>query len=205
MPKVNVGQRFSYLTVIARAGMYWRVRCDCGKEKLVRPTQLAWAERPTRSCGCKRRELLRKARTEHGHSIKGGAGYPTFIAWQSMLWRCYNQKRDDYSNYGGRGIWADIRWHLYANFLADMGERPDGMTLGRIDNDRGYGPTNCRWETLSQQARNTRRTRYLEFNGERLPLVTWAEKVGLTNDALQHRLSSGWSVERALTEPRRGT
>ena len=84
---------------------------------------------------------------------------PVYNAWHSMRYRCLNPKSRDYPNYGGRGITICERWLKFENFLADMGERPKRrrLTVGRIDNDRGYSPDNCRWETYTQQNNNNRR------------------------------------------------
>ena len=87
-------------------------------------------------------------------------------------------------------------------FFVAMGVRPNGTTLGRIDNAKGYEPGNCRWETASQQGRNTTRTRWIEANGERLPLPTWAERLGITPHALRHRIKKWGDPVRAVTAPK---
>lgn len=84
---------------------------------------------------------------------------PAYQSWRSMMTRCFNQNYDRYSDYGGRGITVCERWQTFANFLEDMGERPEGHTLDRINNDGNYEPQNCQWATLSEQARNRRKAR----------------------------------------------
>ena len=91
---------------------------------------------------------------KHGYD-----GTPTYKSWQSMKERCYNSNSISYKNYGAIGIEVCERWMVFENFLADMGERPEGMTLDRIDNDGNYEPINCRWATYIQQSRNRKTTR----------------------------------------------
>src|SRR6267142_1092599 len=93
---------------------------------------------------------------KHGGTV-GGKPTPEYRAWQDMIHRCYNPKDKRYSGYGGRGIWVCARWRTsFANFLLDMGRRPEGRSLERIDNDSGYRPDNCKWGTKSEQWHNRR-------------------------------------------------
>jgi hypothetical protein len=126
-------------------------RCDCGKDHSVLVTE--WGK--TQSCGCLRTEQLVARSTTHGHT-----GTSIYMTWGDMVNRCTNQTHARWVDYGGRGISVCDRWRKFENFLADMGERPSGMTLDRIDNDRGYEPGNCRWVSQSLQNRNRRPSAY---------------------------------------------
>ena len=96
---------------------------------------------------------------KHGHSLKNGKPTPTYYSWRCMKERCGNPNNKYYSYYGGRGIRVCDRWMDFANFLADLGERPEGLTLDRINSDGNYEPGNCRWVTMKEQAQNRRRSK----------------------------------------------
>lgn len=156
------GQRFGRLTVVARTdrrpGAWWRCVCDCGGEKVTRASLLRNGE--TQSCGCLQKERTSEASKTHGHAPRGKKG-PTYVSWRNALARCNNPLWHAYHLYGGRGITICERWaSSFANFLADMGERPPGHTLDRLDPDGNYEPGNCRWATPKQQAQNRRRARH---------------------------------------------
>lgn len=128
---------------------------------------------------------------------------PTYGSWRAMVARCTNPKAVGFSRYGALGVSVCERWRDFRAFMADMGERPAGMTLDRIDNAKGYEPGNCRWATRIVQARNRPRiNRVLSFQGEELTLAEWAERTGLTSGSIWNRIERlGWSIERALAEP----
>lgn len=135
----------------------------------------------------------------HGHAGRKGPS-PTYVAWACMRRRCSNPNTRDYANYGGRGITACARWSLFENFLADMGEKPVGLTLERNDNAQGYGPDNCRWATRQDQNRNRRSVRQITHDGRTQSLQAWANETGLNPRTISSRLGTlGWSVERALS------
>jgi hypothetical protein len=126
---------------------------------------------------------------------------PTWKSWESMRARCEKPACKDWPRYGGRGIRVCERWSSFEAFLADMGARPDGASIDRIDVNGHYEPSNCRWATPTAQARNRRTSVLIEFRGEHLTAVEWAERVGLERKTLEYRIRIGWDTERALTTP----
>jgi hypothetical protein len=158
------GQKFGRLTAIKRLGSskrgqsIWLCRCDCGKIKEIVLTRLS----RVKSCGCLLREMHinGNANFRHGH-WKNSKPTPEHNAWVRMRQRCYNENRDNYRYYGGRGITVCERWRSsFENFFADMGPRPSpAHSIDRINNDGDYEPSNCRWATRSEQMKNTHRSK----------------------------------------------
>src|SRR4029077_2835099 len=135
----------------------------------------------------------------HGHKVRHHTS-ATYSSWASMIARCYRPSAANFRRYGGAGITVCERWRVFANFLADMGERPEGLTLDRIDSDGNYEPGNCRWATLSQQMANRKGIHELYFKGRKLTRQEWAQETGIKYWTIKKRLARGWSVTRTLTE-----
>ncbi|MDE1476488.1 hypothetical protein KKJ06_21460 [Xenorhabdus bovienii] len=145
----------------------------------------------TRSCGC--------LKSRHGHA-KQRNHTPEYISWERAKRRCLDKNDVYYHLYGGRGITFCEHWLIFENFLKDMGERPDGHTLDRIDNSRGYEPNNCRWATVKEQSRNRRTNRWIEAFGQRMIFKDAADKYNISQGALTNRLKT-MTPEEALTQP----
>lgn len=194
------GHRFGKWTVIGLGisphgyehQQFWLCRCECGAEAVRKGGQLRHAEKrgvfqSCQSCGAKR----------HGYT-----GTSTHRIWIQMRDRCRRQEHPAYARYGGRGITVCERWQSFENFLADMGERPAGHSLDRIDNDKGYSPENCRWATRTEQNRNKTGTRLLTFMNKTMTVTEWESETGIPRGTIYVRVNTlKWSVERALTTP----
>jgi hypothetical protein len=204
-----IGQKFGLLEVIAKADpvlvgkkrQHQRARficrCACGFEMCVYANNLKSGN--SKSCGCTRSSSKRT----HGRN----ASDPTYSTWSAMRSRCLNKASVHYSNYGDRGIKICQRWNRFENFLEDMGERPIGKTLDRINNDGNYEPGNCRWATPREQRANQRRklTTAIAHQGKTKTMAEWARESVVTYRTFAKRLSAGWAVERALNEPSHAT
>ncbi len=119
-----------------------------------------------------------------------------------MKQRCLNPKAKDYFRYGARGIKVCKRWLEFENFLADMGERPKGLTIERIDNNKGYSPYNCRWASYKEQNRNRKSNRHISYKGQTKLLIEWSEHLGISKDTLIYRLDTAkWSVTKTFNTP----
>jgi hypothetical protein len=191
------GHRYEHCEVIGFAGFLktygtWLCRCDCGNLFLSRSNAIT---KQGYRCGC----LL----TTHGLS-----GTYWISTYNHMLSRCYNPKDSSFHIYGGRGIKVCKRWRdSITYFVADMGERPSEQhSIDRYPNgDGNYEPGNCRWATSQEQSWNSRKPRWVEHDGENLPLAEWARRIGVTRERMRTRVNCcilrGIPVQEAVTTP----
>lgn len=231
-----LGERFGRLTVIEGPGFnnhgktVWRCLCDCGNLTITVGSRLN--NGATRSCGCLQREAVQKTgkkNVRHGFST-AGVIRPTYYLWQAMLQRCVNPNHVAYGRYGGRGIAVCKRWYKFENFLADMGQRPaNDLTLERINNNKNYCKSNCKWATMKEQANNRSKNRKFSltlpiskntisennrssdmarpthgyvFRKQKKSLGEWAEEFKIPYQTLYARVVRfGWDMKRALTTP----
>lgn len=178
------GRTFGKLTVIDRSSKqdkrkrpFWNCICECGSFAVVAADKLKSGH--TSSCGCKV--------SKHGMSKSR-----EFSSWKSMKGRCLNPQSPDYHNYGGRGITIIERWvDSFEAFYADMGERPDGMSLDRIDNEKGYSPENCRWATMQQQRSNSRQNSYVDIEGEVVTKTEAGRRYSISPTMISYREGKG--------------
>ena len=197
-----VGRTFGRLCVtdVRQEGRRVRLvcRCACGVECEARANQLRSGDK--KSCGCLKRSVLGDATRTHGRANSRVTGYKnrTYGIWQAMHDRCSNANRKDFKYYGGKGIRVCKRWEKFENFLADMGEAPDGLTLDRLNSDKNYQPSNCRWATRAQQTYNSTAVKWIAHEGQRRNLAGWFKHLGLAPGTYYSRIERGLTVKQAL-------
>ena len=202
--KDHTGQRFGRLVVTKRAAnnrygeAMWFCQCDGGQQTTVWGAHLRRGD--TKSCGCWQRQVAAARRLTHGHARRGRISR-IYRIWRGMMRRCTYPNAVNYAHYGGRGITVCKRWRKFDNFLKDMGEPPLRHQIDRIDNDKGYCKSNCRWVTRKANGQNKRNNRLITFRGCKQCTAAWAEEAGIKLQTLHERLRRGWSIEEALTRP----
>lgn len=193
------GRRYGRLLVLERAeAQYglttWLCRCDCGNETVVTACNLKKGH--TKSCGCYRRDLP----TKHGEA-SGHRKTKEYVAWTHAKARCHNPKHPYYQWYGARGISMCPEWREdYSKFLADMGPRPEGCSLDRVNNDGNYEPGNCRWVSMKEQSRNKRSNIVITFEGQEMIASDWEKKFGVRKDYISKRLRNGMNMKDIVIE-----
>jgi len=199
------GESRNFLTAIGYGGRFnggtktkWWFMCQCGTVKLLTPR--AVLDGKTKSCGCMSVLLNRKSHSKHGMEKT-----PEYRSWQAMKTRCYNPRSQDWERYGGRGISVCDRWfHSFENFFLDMGARPEGCSIDRIDNNGNYEPGNCRWACIKTQAQNKSNNLLLTHNGVTKCLAEWADESGISRNTMYSRVvESKWEIGKAISAPTR--
>ena len=193
---IVIGDAPSYIKPDGRHEAMSRCLCDCGTIIPIR----AWVLRNghTKSCGCLKSEIRIRLNFKHGHAVKKSK---TYFIWSQMKNRCRNPNQNSFPNYGGRGIKVCERWQVFENFLTDMGEKPQGKSIDRIDNGKDYSPENCKWSTRKEQNRNSRHNRIATVRGVTGCISELCEIFHLRYKTISNRLAKGWRVDRAFTEP----
>jgi len=185
------GNKYNYLTAIKyMPGGSWLWRCDCGNSKDIITGKVTSGQ--TKSCGC----LAKVNAVKHGL-----IDTKEYIVWSNMKARCLNPKSSVYKNYGGRGITICNEWvNSFVTFFNDMGQCPVGMSLDRLDNDKGYSKENCKWRTVTEQNRNRRSNVLVTYNNIEKPLTQWCDELNLNYKQVFARIHQlHWSIEKALT------
>ena len=191
------GERFGRLIVLSRAPnnkttTRWLCLCDCGTTKAINATCLT--KEITKSCGCLRKEKTGKQFSRHGMSDSS-----EYSIWLAMRRRCYDKNNKDFLRYGGRGIVVCDRWKdSFQNFYADMGNKPNGCSIDRIDVDGNYSPENCKWSNAIEQANNKSTNHYITYGAETHTIAEWARIGGIPQPALHQRIKSGMPMPYAM-------
>lgn len=196
-----VGARFGRLLVTGDSGMRessgaikWICVCDCGEVRYISSGPLRRGD--YNSCGCWTKDRMRQTPPAKKH---GMSDTPTYKIWRAMKRRCQDPSFKDFVRYGGRGIKVCQTWMSFENFLRDMGERPSGMTLDRIDVNGPYSPANCRWASRLTQGNNTSRNHLLTYGGETHTLAEWSRITLIPYTKLRARINIlKWPVAKAL-------
>lgn len=199
MKSINItGGKYGRWTVLSRADntstgqSQWLCKCECGTIKILKSILIRRGI--SKSCGCLRLEVQSKMNYRHGHAVNGIS--PTYHTWAGMKARCNYSKHKAYNDYGGRGISVCERWNNFKNFFADMGIKPKGKSLDRIDTNGNYCKENCRWATAKEQARNKRNNRLFTIKGKTKTIAEWAEINGIHYSSMHERTTGKYYAKR---------
>lgn len=200
------GNKYNFLTAVSfshkvKNSYRWLFKCECGNEKMIDKASVL--RLCVKSCGCKQRELNGSVHKKHGMSETR-----FYKTWRSMVSRCTDKNNQNYSNYGERGITVDKKWLSFESFRNDMLENYlkhcenhsiKNTSIDRIDNNKGYTKSNCRWATMGVQANNTRNNRFMTLNGKTLTMSQWARHIGMPISTIYNRILAGKTVKEILT------
>lgn len=199
MRKTQMNNLESRLTLVEKSVAYYikgkrdvldLYKCACGNTKAIHRQSVK--KGLTKSCGCLGTELRRKSKTKHGM-----LNSREYYSWNAMINRCYQKNNVGFKNYGGRGIKVCKKWrNSFEAFYKDMGPRPKGHSLDRIDVNKGYSKSNCKWSSHKEQANNKRNTIFLTYKQVTLPLKEWAAKTGISYDTLRARIALKYSIDQ---------
>jgi len=199
------GQTFGRLTALSHAGStpkgqaIWNWSCTCGGAKTAPAGEVRRGK--VASCGCLAIEQKRAAAKSQQHPFSRANMYPERKSWENMIARCHTPTSKSYSNYGGRGISVCSRWReSFESFVQDMGKRPAGTTIERIDSNGGYSPDNCRWATMKEQANNRRTNHLITVGGQTRTIAQWADYLGISCYVIHTRIYQGMSDHDAVTK-----
>lgn len=192
--RISAGRRFGFLIILQRAenigkAAAWKCRCICGNELVVRGNTLRSGDKI--SCG----------RKHYRGAMIDDVAPAEVRAWRAMINRCHHKKDWKYRIYGALGVKVCDRWYnSVENFISDMGPRPsEKHSIDRYPDPFGnYEPTNCRWATAKEQARNKRSTVKVEVNGKQIPLTQHLEGLDVTEWLVRKRLRQGWTIDDAI-------
>lgn len=203
-----VGQVFGRLTVLEQvedhvlpSGQHqaqWLCECSCSEHNRIKAIGSNLNRGNTSSCGCLYKETRRTINKTHGDSRRKRL----YTIWANMKSRCFNKNNDDYETYGGRGITVCEEWKEdYVEFKewALNNGYNNSLTIDRINVDKNYNPSNCRWVNMVTQENNRTNNHMLDLNGESHTVQEWSRITGINANTLYTRLSRGWSIEKALT------
>lgn len=192
----HTGEKYGIMICVGRGEKrktkwLWKVKCDCGNEKQMPAGNMIRAK----SCGCLTNEIISKARTRHGLTDS-----PTWRSWKSMHDRI-KPSHKSHKSYSDKNISICNEWMVFEKFYADMGNRPLGMTLDRINNELGYFKENCRWATAKEQARNRDCNVKIEINNQTKTVAEHCEENKIPRDVFEGRIKCGWNFYDAINRP----